>query len=151
MIVTAAYRRTELLPVPVADVWRTLAAFGDISSWAPNVSHSRLIDDATAGRGSTRRVQVGRISLLETVTEWEPPYRLAYRVEGLPPWLGRITNEWRLDAEADRTRVTIITTVRARGPLPTPLQAIVGRRLAVASEQLLAGLGTHHPHAGVKP
>jgi hypothetical protein len=151
MIVSALFSRAELLAVPIDDVWRTLAAFGDISVWAPNVSHSRLIGDAALGDGATRRVQVGNAALIETVTRWEPPHRLAYRIEGLPAWLGRVTNEWRLSAYEDHTRVTIVTTVEPpRGLLALPIQQFAGRRLAAVSDQLLKGINIHHSNAGVK-
>lgn len=143
-IMSALSRRARLLPAPVDEVWCTLAAFGGISTWAPNVDHSRSLGPIKGGVGAARRVQVGRLGLIETVTAWDPPCRLAYQVAGLPTQLGRVTYEWNLVSDDSRTKATLITTVQAGRSLPHRLVArLAVRRLAAASEQLLAGLSNY--------
>jgi hypothetical protein len=92
-------------------------------------------------------VQAGRVVLVERITVWEPPARLAYDLGGLPPVVKSAVNEWRLavdPSDAERTVVTLATSVDC-GPRP-PQQLIarlVGRRLAGASDTMLAGLEAH--------
>ena len=97
--------------------------------------------------GRARRVQAGRVVLVETITVWEPPVRLAYDLGGLPPVVKSAVNEWRLivdPSDPDRTSVTLATHVDC-GPRPPQqlLARIVGRRLAGASDVMLEGLATH--------
>jgi hypothetical protein len=97
--------------------------------------------------GRARRVQAGRVVLVERITVWEPPARLAYDLGGLPPVVKSAVNEWRLvtdPSSVDRTIVTLATHVDC-GPRP-PQQLVarlVGNRLAKASDVMLAGLADH--------
>jgi hypothetical protein len=85
--------------------------------------------------------------LVETITVWEPPARLAYDLGGLPAVVKSAVNEWWLRAdpsEDERTIVTLATHVDC-GPRP-PQQLVarlVARRLAKASDAMLDGLATH--------
>jgi len=143
-----AVTRSRTVGGDLTRVWDVLADFGAISTWASNVDHSCLLVDPGVGDdldGVTRRIQTGRTVLVERIVDWSPPARLAYRIEGLPPVLRSVVNEWRLvpnpTAPARRTSVTLISHVDA-GPRP-PQQVIarvVGRRLAAASDEMLDGL-----------
>lgn len=126
---------------PVEAAWAVLAAFDRIADWAPRVDHSSHLRGPATGVGATRRVQVGRTVLVEEVVAWEPEHRLAYRIEGLPPRLGRLTTTWSLDPTAGGTRVTVSTTVDA-GPRPPQQVAarIAARVIGRANRGLLAGL-----------
>lgn len=140
--------RTGLIAAPIEAVWEVLGDFAAISAWAPGVDHSCLMTEQRDGVGTVRRVQTGRTTLLETVELWEPVATLSYRITGLPPVIRGVTNTWRLGASGDSTLVVLSTTVDA-GPRP-PQQVIArvaGRRLAAASEQMIAGL-TDHFEAG---
>ncbi|MET0666031.1 MAG: SRPBCC family protein, partial [Acidimicrobiales bacterium] len=96
------------------------------------------------GVGSARRVQVGRTVLVERITEWDPPRALAYALEGLPPVVGGATNRWTLRAEGDRTFVTLTSTVDPGAkPVGRVAAPLVARRLAKASDAMLAGLDAH--------
>lgn len=122
-------------------VWESLAAFGDIGSWAANVDHSCVIERSDTGEIEARRVQVGRQTIVERIAAWEPPARLAYRLEGLPARLGTITNEWKLAAAGPDTEVTLTTTVDAgRRPPARLVEKVISRKVASESESLLAGL-----------
>lgn len=123
------------------DVWNVLGDFAAISHWAPNVDHSCLMADQSQGAGAVRRIQTGRATVLERVVEWEPEQCLGYVIEGLPPAVRSVTNTWRLSPNGDYTLVTLTSTVDA-GPRP-PHQVVarvVGRVLAKASREMLAGL-----------
>jgi len=126
------------------EVWRQLADFAAIAQWAPNCDHSSWASDIRDGVGAVRRVQVGRIAVLETVVEWKPEVALAYRLTGLPPQAGTVTNRWSLEPTEDGgTDLTLTTTI---DPLPGPPGRIVAqvlcRQMARANRQMLAGLAT---------
>ena len=141
--------RTGAIAAPPQAVWNALADFGAIVVWAPDVDHSCLLTEQATGIGAARRIQAGRTTLVETVTEWSPPAAdrpgvLAYRIEGLPKVVRSLTNRWVLTPSDTGTSIVLTTTVDA-GPRP-PQQLVarlVGRRLAAASEEMIAGLATH--------
>jgi len=126
------------------DVWAALADFGDIARWAPNVHHSCLTTDRLEGVGTERRVQVGRNALIERVVEWEPGERLVYRIEGLPRIVRLVTNTWCLEGVGSSTTIRLTSVVDA-GPRPPQklIARVVGKGLAKASREMLAGLKTH--------
>ncbi|MCO8125681.1 SRPBCC family protein [Acidimicrobiia bacterium EGI L10123] len=138
---SAEVSRTAVVAAPAEDVWSVLADFGDLARWVPEVDHSCLLRAGSPGIGTTRRVQVGRTTLLEAVRAWSPPAHLGYDITGLPPALRVVHNDWHLRPVEAGTEVTITTTVDA-GPRP-PQQLVarlVARRMATTSEKMLAGL-----------
>jgi uncharacterized protein YndB with AHSA1/START domain len=150
-------RRLDV-PHPPQQVWDRLADFEAISAWADNVDHSCLLhpggEVSPVGVGATRRVQVGRRTLVERVVVWDEPQRLAYQIEGLPPVVTSLQNEWRLQsvaagaggagaggAGAHHTRVTLATTVECGPRPPQKLVArLIARRMAGDSDTMLSGL-----------
>ncbi|MCH2432647.1 MAG: SRPBCC family protein [Acidimicrobiales bacterium] len=76
--------RSRLVDAAPTEVWKVLSEFETISSWAPNVEHSCFLTEGASDVGTTRRVQVGRSALIETVVEWEEPHTLSYSLKGLP-------------------------------------------------------------------
>jgi uncharacterized protein YndB with AHSA1/START domain len=142
--------RSRTIPAGRGRVWDVLADFDRLADWAPNADHTCWLDDARPDGemvGRARRVQAGRVVLVETVTVWEPPARLAYDLGGLPPVVKAAVNEWRLcidPSDGNRTVVTLATHVDC-GPRPPQrlLARIVGRRLAGASDVMLDGLTAH--------
>lgn len=140
----ATVERGATISASADAVWAVLADFGQINLWAPNVDHSCLMSDQAEGVGAVRRIQTNRMTLLETVEVFEPGRTLSYRITGLPPVIRSLTNTWHLDAAGASTEVLLVTEIDA-GPRP-PQQLIaklVGRRLAGASEQMIAGLTAH--------
>jgi uncharacterized protein YndB with AHSA1/START domain len=126
---------------PPAQVWAALADFAALSSWAGGVDHSCLMSAQTEGVGMVRRIQSGRVTLLERVVRWESDVCLSYELEGLPPVVRSATNTWTIEATASGSKVTLTSRVDA-GPRP-PQQLIakaVGRKLAQASDKMLSGL-----------
>jgi len=133
--------RTALIEAGSAGVWAVLADFESISAWAGFVDHSSLLTEQTEEVGMSRRIQMDRTTVVETVTAWEPGVTFSYEITGLPPVIKSVTNTWRLGASGDATMVWIVTDVDT-GPRP-PQQAIakgVARRLSKSSDDMLAGL-----------
>jgi uncharacterized protein YndB with AHSA1/START domain len=141
---TVEFSKSVVIPAPADVVWAALADFNAISRWAPNVDHSTAASDESGGVGAVRRVQAGRITLLERVVEWLPPVELAYQLIGLPPPAGTVITRWSL-AEKDGTTQTTITTSIA--PLPGPpgrvVSQVLRRQLASAADAMLTGLTAH--------
>lgn len=129
---------------PRDEVWAVLADFGAIVRWAPNVDHSCLTTEVGDAVGAVRRVQVGRNAILERVVEWAPGESLAYELRGLPPVVQSATNRWTLEGSGARTTATLTSTIDAGSrPPQKAIARVVGRTLAKASRQMLAGLKTH--------
>lgn len=133
--------KSRTIAAPVAKVWDVLADFPAIVTWAPNVDHSTAATEAHNGIGAARRVQVGRITLIETIVDWQPRKLLSYTVEGLPPVAGSIVTTWEL---ADSGATTTATVTTAVFPRPNPAGRFVARalsrQLGRAARQMLTGL-----------
>jgi len=141
--VSQVARRTTIAAAP-DEVWAVLADLGGLARWSTGVDHSCLLRDGELDVGLARRVQLGRTTLVEVVDVVEPGRRLGYRIEGLPPVLRRVRNEWALAPAAGGTEVSLTTTVDA-GPRP-PQQLVarlVGVRFGRASDSMLADLRRH--------
>lgn len=133
--------RAALINHDANDIWNLLSAFGDISSWAPNVDHSCVVSERTDGVGAVRRIQTGRATVLETVVDWDEGERLSYSISGLPPVVRSVTNTWTLEPNEVGTNVKLSTLVEP-GPRPPHrlIANVVGRRLGSASDQMLGGM-----------
>jgi len=141
----AQTRRSRTIAAGQQAIWEVLADFGALSSWAGDVDHSCLLHAAAEAVGLARRVQVGRIVLIERIVEFEPPSILAYDIEGLPSFTGAVRNRWKLQPLSEgSTEVTLTTTVEVGPRLPQWLvEQVVGRVTAKLSDGLLTGLATH--------
>jgi hypothetical protein len=145
----AAYReavadidRSRRIAADPQSVWDVLADFGSISSWADNIDHSCILNQGSEPIGTTRRVQIGRNALVETITEFDTTRALAYDVEGLPKRVRRFNNRWSLRPAADGgTVVTLTSTVEiGSGPMRKLAERAVGRVQVRQSDIMLAGL-----------
>lgn len=133
--------RTATLASSPAEVWAVLADFGAISAWVPLVQHSCLLSEQTEGVGAVRRVQIAFQTFVERVVAWDPPSRLAYTIEGLPPVVGTAINTWRIiptTAGCDAVLTTEIET--GANPIRRLAAKKALERLAIASDVMLAGL-----------
>ena len=140
----ATIERTALIDSPADDVWAVLADFDSISEWADFVDHSCLMSEQTEGAGAARRIQMGRTTIIETITDWESGAMFSYAISGLPPVIGSVTNTWRIGASGNSTMVSLTTEIDAGARPPRRLVAgVVGRRLGRSSDAMLAGLSTH--------
>ena len=101
--------------------------------------------------GTARRVQVKRDTLVERITEFDPPRVLAYDIEGLPRLFRRVTNRWTLaPTGGEQTRVTLTSTVEI-GPHATQklTERALCRLVARQSDSMLAGLANRLEKARV--
>ena len=149
----ADIHRTRTIAARVGEIWDVLADFGSISSWADNMDHSCILFSGADGGpvGTARRVQVKRDTLVERITEFDPPHALAYDIQGLPSRLHRVTNRWTLAAKAGGSAVVTLTSTVEIGPRPTQKLAerVLCRVLARQSDMMLAGLANRLENAGV--
>src|SRR5512139_3011400 len=101
--------RSRAIRAESSAVWGVLADFGALSDWADGVDHSCLLrrgDDGTHV-GIARRIQSGRDTFVETVTDYRPPTLLAYDIAGVPRGLA-VANRWNVHpAAAGTTTVTL--------------------------------------------
>lgn len=138
--------RTRTVAVEPQAAWDVLADFGAISGWAENVDHSCILEPGAAGSpiGTTRRIQTGRNTLVERISEFDAPNALAYDIEGLPRRLRTVRNRWTLEPQGDATVVTLTTTVDVGPRPPQQLAArVISAVLARQSDVMLAGLAHH--------
>ncbi|UMB68752.1 SRPBCC family protein [Mycobacterium paraterrae] len=145
----AAIDRSRTVAADPQTVWDVLADFGSISSWADNIDHSCILNHGEHPLGTTRRVQIGRNALVETITEFDPLRALAYDVDGLPPRIRRFTNRWSLRPTGDGTTVTLTSTVTiGPGPVRTLAERALCRLQTRQSDIMLAGLAQRLEAAG---
>jgi uncharacterized protein YndB with AHSA1/START domain len=149
----ADIHRDRTIAASVQQVWDVLADFGSLSSWAANADHSCILFSGPDGGpvGTARRVQIKRDTLVERITEFDPPHALAYDIEGLPRRVRGLTNRWTLAAGAgDSTALTLTSTVEI-GPHPPQKLAerVLCRFLARQSDSMLAGLANRLENARV--
>jgi ribosome-associated toxin RatA of RatAB toxin-antitoxin module len=110
----AEIRRTRTVAAEPQAIWDVLADFGEVSSWADFVDHSCLLEQGRDGNpvGSSRRVQLGRNTLVERITEFDAPRSLSYDVEGLPRVVRRLRSNWTVRPIASgMAEVTLTSTV----------------------------------------
>ena len=105
------------------EAWKVLSAFGEISSWASNVSHSCLLSDQQEGVGTFRRIQTGNSSVTEHVTRWDDSRFLAYEIRGLPPVFKEITNTWTLEPSEIGVQLSLTVEII---PIRRPATPIAG-------------------------
>ena len=141
--------RSGTIGVTPSEVWAVLSDFAAISTWAPNVDHSCLLTEQETGIGTARRIQTGRTTLIETVVTWsapttDSPGALSYSLAGLPKVVRSVTNTWSLMNDRAGTAVTLTSTIDT-GPRPPQkvVAKVVGRKLAAASDEMIAGLTRH--------
>jgi hypothetical protein len=138
----AQVERRRTIRADLSVVWSLLADVAALAGWAPDVQHScLLVAPSQMGPGAARRVQVGRSALVETIDRWEEPHRLGYRIDGLPPLVGVVRNDWELIAVPEGTAVALTSCVDSgAGPGRGIVARLVARRMGRASESMLDGL-----------
>jgi hypothetical protein len=145
--------RTRTIAAGIGDIWIVLADFGSISSWAENADHSCILffGPDRGPVGTSRRVQMKRDTLVERITEFDPPRALAYDVEGLPRLFRRVTNRWTLASTGEeQTHVTLTSTVEIGSHATQKLtERALCRLVARQSDSMLAGLANRLEKARV--
>jgi hypothetical protein len=145
----AAYReavadidRSRTIVAGPQAVWDVLADFGSISAWADNIDHSCILVAGKEPLGTTRRVQIGRNALVETITEFDAQRVIAYDVDGLPKRVRRFSNRWSLRPTGDNATIVTLTSTVEIGS--AALQKLAERALCRVqlrqSDIMLAGL-----------
>jgi hypothetical protein len=146
-------RRRRSIAASPQQVWDVLADFGSIVSWAANVDHSCILYSGPDGApvGTVRRVQVKRDTLVESITEFDPPHALAYDIEGLPALFGRVSNRWTLATPTPGSTVVTLTSTVEIGsrPIQRLAERILCRAVAGQSPSMLAGLANRLENARV--
>lgn len=134
--------RSRTIAAAPQDVWDLLADFGALSTWVDRVDHSCiLVHGADGPIGTTRRVQLGRQTLVERIVEFDPPKALAYDIEGLPKQLERVNNRWTLRPSGQSTVVTLTSTVQiGSGRIRELAERAMCRLMTRESDGLLDGL-----------
>ena len=136
----AAKSNSIIISAPIEEIWGVLSEFDQIFNWAENVAHSCFYSEQEIGVGTTRRIQQGSNVVLETITYWEEPVRLAYQIEGLPPVFKKVTNSWKLFDEGAKTRVELtVHIVPIRPPAEIAAQ-ILGKFFSRLNKKMLIGL-----------
>jgi Polyketide cyclase / dehydrase and lipid transport len=102
--------RSRTIAADLQAVWDVLADFGSISSWADNIDHSCILVHGTEPIGTTRRVQIGRNALVETITDFDPLRVIAYDVDGLPKRVRRFANRWSVRPTGQGTTIVTLTS-----------------------------------------
>ncbi|MCK0173816.1 SRPBCC family protein [Mycolicibacterium sp. F2034L] len=126
-------------------VWDLLADYGAVAEWVDDVDHSCILNAAEDGlTGTTRRVQIGRLVLVERVTEAEPLRTLAYDIAGLPGPVRHAANRWTLDEVLQgATQITLTSTIDlGPGRLREVIARVIARGMGRSSDSMLAGLAT---------
>lgn len=134
--------RTRTIAAAPQEVWEVLADFGALSSWVDRADHSCiLVHGADGPIGTTRRVQMGRNTLVERIVEFDPPHVLAYDIAGLPKRLRKVANRWTLRPSGKSTVVTLTSTVEiGSGGIQDLAERVVCRLMTRGSDGMLAGL-----------
>jgi hypothetical protein len=137
-------RRSRTIAAEAQAIWDVLADFGAVSSWAEFVDHSCLLEHSADGgaTGLSRRIQLGRNTLVERITHFDPPTTLSYDVEGLPRQVRHLRSTWILRPSAPGfTEVTLISTVEiGSNPLQRLAERAFGRVTVKQLDRLLDGL-----------
>lgn len=145
--------RSRVIAATPTQIWSVLSDFGALSTWVDKVDHSCILARGADGAmvGTARRVQIGRNTLVERVTECDPQYCLGYDIEGLPKFLGKLANRWTLEpTSGGETVVTITSSARiGRGRTQQLVERLACQALARESDAMLAGLAKRMESARV--
>jgi Polyketide cyclase / dehydrase and lipid transport len=137
----ATVDRTRTIAAAEEQIWDVLADFGAIGSWVAKIEHSCILVQGDQPVGTSRRVQFGREALVETIVEFDPPRVLAYRIEGLPKVMGRMSNRWSLHPVGGSTVVTVTSAAEiGSGAMQQLAERAACRVLARESGVMLVGL-----------
>ena len=146
----AESERTRVIAAAPADVWAVLADFGAVSSWIESADHSCILVQQAQPVDTSRRVQMGRNTLVETITEFDPPRHIAYDVTGLPALVRRMNTAWTLRGLNDgRTHVTLVATIEiGSDPVRRLAERVmcrgVARQYAAILDDLAHRMENHH-------
>lgn len=134
-------RHEQTVAAPPAAVWKLLAQFDRIAEWSSAVDHSNYLTAREEGVGAGRRTQVGSMVLREEITVWEPEVRLAYALQGLPPIVKEVVNDWTIVPDGAGSIVGLTARITPGDRPPMKLAArVLARRVGATNAGLLADL-----------
>lgn len=142
--------RSATIRVDQGAVWGMLSDFGAIARWTSFVEHSSLVRSGPMEPGLTRRIQMGRMVVLERLVDVDVPHALEYEIEGLPERISSVRNRWVIEDEGPDSSTVSVTTTVTIGPRPPQRLAelVLARILARRSGAMLAGLTNHLESTG---
>jgi arylsulfatase A-like enzyme len=156
----AAYReavadidRSRRIAADTQSVWEVLADFGSISPWADNIDHSCIINQGSEPIGTTRRVQIGRNALVETITESDTTRALGAHGGLHQKWFNLYDEATRVPFVIARTGGGATASREVTAPtshvdlLPT-LLAAAGVDVDAAADSLAESFSEVHPLPG---
>lgn len=137
---------TEHINASTKDVWRALAAIGDINQWNPGVISSHVTTESTTGLGARRYCDLGGKNYLdEEVVTWDEDRALTMRIVGTNLPFAAADICFTLQADGGKTVVQVSPDYRLKyGPLGALLDVMFVRRTyRKGMESLLRGLKEH--------
>ena len=138
--------REVWIDAPRQEVWdKTMADFGSIFEWNPNVPKSYATNDIKDGLGATRHCDLGgKSSIEERITEWKAGRSLEVLItegKGMPPFKNMPTARFDMADEKGGTRVRMSLEYQiGMGPIGALMDAMMAKRQFTGNvEALLAG------------
>ncbi len=132
-----------------AEVWKTLADFGDVAAWAPYMKVSHLLGDQSRGVGTRRAMKHALwFRFEERVTFWQDDVGFDFDVLRAPWPMTAVSESWRMQANADGVRVTTRVEYGMQlGPLGRLLDALLVRFIVQREMRSgVRGLKAHVEH-----
>lgn len=101
-------RADLIVHASASEVWKVIADFSAVDTWAPQVTTSYAIGEQDRGVGAQRHCDIkGFGSIQEEITEWIDGRSLTYRVTPLGP-LGVSYNRWTVDEVSDSSCAVVV-------------------------------------------
>ena len=120
---------TVQIDAPAEKVWETIADFGGISNWAPNVLSSYSTTPNNGGVDAARHCEVaGFGGVDERIIDWEDRSGYTFIVENIGP-VRRVFSTWAVSAQDDRATVTTSLDISMKfGLFGAAIYQLVARR-----------------------
>jgi len=137
---TITVQRT--LKAPIEKIFDIIADHANYKSF-PGIKDSKLVREGNPDRngvGAIREIDAGKAWFQEEITHYERPRRLDYRIVKARPPIDHKGGTVRLEATAEGTAVTWVTTLRIDLPL---IGGLLTKIMAPQLERGLAGTLRH--------
>lgn len=125
-------------------VWATLADFGGVGRWNPNLASAELLGGPSEGLGARRRCNMkdGKNHIEEVVTGWVEPSRMEIEVtDGTMPFATALISVQLAAVGATQTRVTLTMSYKTKATFAgAAMNLMAGPMLRRMLGQLLDGL-----------
>ena len=131
---------TACIDASASQVWRVLSALDQIPLWVPAIRRAQC-PAAPRGHGAVRICELDRVTITETMVEWDEGRSFRYEAAGAP-MMKRASNRWSVKPEGPgRTLVTSEAEVELSGGLAGRLLEPLVRKIASREgERSLAAL-----------